>query len=74
MGFSRKRLWEGRAEKQYGQLIPVDENRVVTVGEGEIISFQNRNCKSSTRRDMQTIISLFLTKNQSLSLQEMPSG
>ena len=30
------------AEKQYGQLIPVDENRVVTVGEGEIISFQNR--------------------------------
>ncbi len=30
------------AEKQYGQLIPVDENRVVAVGEGEIISFQNR--------------------------------
>ena len=30
------------AEKQYGQLIPVDENRIVAVGEGEIISFQNR--------------------------------
>ena len=30
------------AEKQYGQLIPVDENRVVAVGEGEVISFQNR--------------------------------
>ena len=30
------------AEKQYGQLIPVDENRIVEVGEGEIISFQNR--------------------------------
>ena len=30
------------AEKQYGKLIPVDENRVVVVGEGEVISFQNR--------------------------------
>ena len=30
------------AEKQYGQLIPVDENRVIAVGEGEVISFQNR--------------------------------
>ena len=30
------------AEKQYGQLIPVDEDRVVVVGEGEVISFQGR--------------------------------
>ena len=30
------------AEKQYGKLIPVDENRVVVVGEGEVISFQDR--------------------------------
>ena len=30
------------AEKQYGQLIPVDEDRVIAVGEGEVISFQNR--------------------------------
>ena len=30
------------AEKQYGELIPVDENRVIAVGEGEVISFQNR--------------------------------
>ena len=30
------------AENQYGQLIPVDENRVVAVGEGEVIRFQNR--------------------------------
>ena len=30
------------AEKQYGQLIPVDENRVVVVGEGEVIRFQGR--------------------------------
>ena len=30
------------AEKQYGELIPVDENRVTTVGEGELISFHNR--------------------------------
>ena len=45
-----ERLWasvvsvygEEEAEKQYGQLIPVDENRVIAVGEGEIISFQNR--------------------------------
>ena len=33
---------KAEAEKQYGQLIPVDENRIVAVGEGEIISFQNR--------------------------------
>ncbi|MAF82460.1 MAG: MBL fold metallo-hydrolase [Proteobacteria bacterium] len=30
------------AENQYGQLIPVDENRIIAMGEGEIISFQNR--------------------------------
>ena len=30
------------AEKQYGKLIPVDENRVIGVGEGEVIRFQNR--------------------------------
>ncbi|MDA9719393.1 MBL fold metallo-hydrolase [Betaproteobacteria bacterium] len=30
------------AEKQYGQLIPVDENRVFAVDEGEVIRFQNR--------------------------------
>ena len=30
------------AEKQYGKLVPVDENRVVVVGEGEVISFQGR--------------------------------
>ena len=30
------------AENQYGQLIPVDESRVIAMGEGEIISFQNR--------------------------------
>ena len=30
------------AEKQYGKLIPVDENRVIAVGEGEVIRFQNR--------------------------------
>tara|TARA_A100001015_G_scaffold252431_1_gene292007 strand:+ start:639 stop:1586 length:948 start_codon:yes stop_codon:yes gene_type:complete len=30
------------AEKQYGKLIPVDEDRVVVVGEGEVISFQDR--------------------------------
>ncbi|RZP22705.1 MAG: MBL fold metallo-hydrolase [Burkholderiaceae bacterium] len=33
---------EKEAENQYGQLIPVDENRVVAVGEGEVIRFQNR--------------------------------
>ena len=33
---------EKEAEKQYGKLIPVDENRVVVVGEGEVISFQDR--------------------------------
>ncbi len=33
---------KAEAEKQYGKLIPVDENRVTTVGEGELISFQNR--------------------------------
>ena len=30
------------AEKQYGQLIPVDENRVFAVDEGEVIRFENR--------------------------------
>ena len=30
------------AENQYGKLIPVDENRVIAVGEGEVICFQNR--------------------------------
>jgi len=30
------------AENQYGKLVPVDENRVVSVGEGEVIRFQNR--------------------------------
>ncbi len=30
------------AQNQYGKLIPVDEKRVVAVGEGEIIRFQNR--------------------------------
>ena len=30
------------AEKQYGKLVPVDENRVVVVSEGEVISFQDR--------------------------------
>ena len=33
---------EKEAEKHYGKLIPVDENRVVVVGEGEVISFQGR--------------------------------
>ena len=33
---------EKEAEKHYGKLIPVDENRVVVVGEGEVISFQDR--------------------------------
>ena len=30
------------AEKQYGQLIPVDENRVFAVDDGEVIRFENR--------------------------------
>ena len=30
------------AEKQYGKLIPVDESRIVVVGEGEVINFQGR--------------------------------
>ena len=30
------------AEKQYGKLVPVDENRIVVVGEEEVISFQDR--------------------------------
>jgi len=30
------------AENQYGQLIPVDEDRVIAMGDGEIISFQSR--------------------------------
>ena len=30
------------AENQYGQLIPVDESRIIAMKEGEIISFQNR--------------------------------
>ena len=33
---------EKEAEKHYVKLIPVDENRVVVVGEGEVISFQDR--------------------------------
>ena len=45
-----EKLWDSvvsvygknEAEKHYGKLIPVDENRVVVVGEGEVISFQDR--------------------------------
>ena len=30
------------AENQYGKLVPVDESRIIAVGEGEVIHFQNR--------------------------------